>query len=192
MTITAIDPFSDGAVYGYVQAALPDTQTLNTILFPVSSLVQEDLNTTPFPPDPSVPNIWIVVWFISAYIKSVIGNPSKFKSALPKFDLGSIAHIYRGHCSSEYYLNYNSQRLPAQLCWSPDSSVLYPQPYVPPQMITGQLLSLTTSGTIGTATMFADSCSILLTNGSVEDAQIVAYYQALNLNTNLPLSLGDI
>lgn len=59
-------------------------------------------------------------------------------------------------------------------------------------MITGQLLSLTTSGTIGTATMFADSCSILLTNGSVEDAQIVAYYQALNLNTNLPLSLGDI
>jgi hypothetical protein len=192
MTITATDFYDGSVIFGNVQATLPATQTLSPFLFPVSSLIEEDLNTTNYPPDITVPYVWNTSWFVNAYIPNVLANASKFKSAVAKFDLGILAHIYRGQCTSEFFLNYASQRLQSQLCWSPDSSALYPTAYIPPSPITGDLFVLSYGGNAGPSGNYADSCIIQLTNGSLDGCAFTAYYQATLQSAETPISLGDI
>jgi len=192
MTITATNYFDGGAVFGYVSADIPARQTLDPFLFPIADMILDDLESTPFPPDLSTPNPWSVVWYVNAYIPNTLNNANKFKSALPKFDLGIIANVWRGQVSSEYYINYTSQRFPVQTCWEPPEFLYYPAPYIAPAPIVGGTLSLNGQNIFGLALQYADSCYISFVSGSIQEAVIIAYYQAIHLDTNTPLSLGDI
>ena len=137
-----------------------------------------------------------IYWYLHLYTNAELSRLSKFKSSLPKFDLGDVQFINQGQRTSGEFWNFSSQRFAPQTCWSLQSTRFYPSEYTPLEDIgTANILGLNLfdSNTVLTSPFnYADSLQLQLFNADLTGVQIWLYYQGATLEYSPPLALLGI
>lgn len=189
MTITAS---TDGqyAIYGSVLLDLSDMTPLATKEFFPRTLINADLDTTPYPTES---NAWAIDWYLNLVTTGVIGNPSRFADALPKFNLGYATFTWRGQQSVSEFWNFASQRFPSMSMWTPTVNVSYPSPYVPPTPISEADLIGLGEESQPIDGHYGDGLYLNIVNADISMTTAWIYYQAGLVSTlSVPTSLGDL
>jgi hypothetical protein len=189
MTITSIGT-GDEAIWGYLEFGPSFFTSLGNYQIPiVDKIYNLDLSAY----DRTAPLStyhWVILWGAISYCPTIIGNVSRFKSALPKYDIGDMCITYRGHCTDAFFINYQSQRSGTYSSWSIDFDETYPSPYNPPSLVTSaNQESLTRASS--NAYVQADALQINLVNADISSYLLYINYQAALIDLENPAVFGD-
>lgn len=194
MTITASIP--DYLAWGNIKYdATKFSQTSLNHFTVIADIANNDLYPN-FSPPAGQSNNFYIAWCFYLYGSQLLSNSYRFKSALPKYDLGNADIAFRGSQTDSINLNFLAQRSPVYKAWDTDAGTDYPSPYIEPTPIevgfeSAQNLSQyffnAPAGNYGT------DLYVQLTGLQIsDDLQLVVYYQANNVVLSVPYSLGDI
>ena len=189
MTITAITE-GLGDVFGVISRSSDFLQNNFSAYWNVLNDILTDLNTVPT--TSTRPRNWGIQWTMSLYTNGILNNASKFKSALPKYDLGAINIYYRGQCTYESFWNYTSQRCPVMSCWATDADINYPAPVDIPTPITDADLLWLSNRTFAPVLNYGTDACIYTSNADTSVYRVVVFYSALNYYADGNTSFGFI
>jgi hypothetical protein len=133
---------------------------------------------------------WNIQWQPITYCPHLAGNPSRFISALGKYNIGDICITYRGQCTDEFFINYLSQRYSEYSSWAIDYDASYPSSYVAPAFVAGanqQVLNEEDSG----KSAQGDQLQINLLNADISSFVLFIYYQATQVAVGNPAVFGE-
>lgn len=193
MTITAINS-DNTTVFGNITYGSGTLDTYELIHLPVvQDIFTNDISgiTPSYPPGyigfPSV--LWCFYFFGTEYLSKT----GRFKSALPKYDLGSYNVAFRGSVTFEGTINYLAERSPVFRAWFSDAGTDYPSPYIAPSPVSDAYLLFLGAG--AGYTNYGTDLYLQFTGLELNaDVELVAYYQVgfTELPDDSPVSLGDI
>ena len=133
---------------------------------------------------------WNIDWQAITYCPHLVGNPSRFISALGKYNIGEICIIYRGQCTDAFYINYLSQRYPLYASWAIDYSTSYPSTYVAPSFTAGANQQALSDEDIGKYSQ-GDQLQINLVNADITSFVLFIYYHASLTPVANPAVFGE-
>jgi hypothetical protein len=198
MTITATD--GSAIAWGNIKFTPPFLTQTGTIHIDVANAVAEDVSGT-ITPLPGDLDLLYIAWCFYFYGTEILANSYRFKSALPKFDLGYADIAFRGSCTDSIYLNFLAQRSPNYVCFKNNGGTSYPSGYIAPVPISDpQLIFLPLTkpdifafDTNSQFTKYGTDLYLQFTGLQISDeTECVIYYQSFIPPWGPPLSLGDI
>ena len=179
------------AIYGYIHYPSIDFESSDvSLLQAVNDIYNADLDGKALIPV-GKQVIWFILWQAIFYSPTLLNNTARFKSALPKYDIGSYEVSYRNQRTYGEFINYQAQRslpcISTQYLLPQD----YPGIYTPPTPIgEAELLALSFSDI--SSSLQGDSIWIQ-PSGVDKSAFIVdIIYQAEYLDVYPPFSIAEI
>jgi len=198
MPVTASN--NSNIAWGFVNFTPPFLNQTELMHIDIASTVATDVGST-IAPLPGDLDILFISWCFYLYGTNVLANSYKFKSALPKFDLGYADIAFRGSLTDSIYLNFLAQRSPTYSCWKNNGGTAYPSPYIAPTPVLDPsilLLCLTDPNpdavnSTSQFTKYGTDLYLQFTGLQISgDTKVTIYYQSFIPPWGAPLSLGDI
>lgn len=188
MTITGINVYQD-LVMGYITWNKDGVSNDNPNFFAAGELIIDDLSEIILPPD--YVNMWLVNWTAYFYADTIRANVSRYKSALPKYDLGCIDAFYKGAQTFSTYYNYLSQRTANFTFWGENIGIGYPSEFAPAEITTNTTLSFQNSGSNGDNCVATDLC-FTLPGVELDNFSVNVFYLAGLYSVGAPAQFSDI